>query len=57
MSDTSSVVVPTVVIDGWLTVDNSYLDADKAPRILIVNCSKLSNDAGLLKYATQAVTV
>ena len=57
MSATNKLVVPTVVTDGLSTVDNSYLEAFSAPRILIINCSKLSYDAALLKYATQAVIV
>ncbi len=51
------VTAVTVVTDGLSTVDNSYLEAFSAPRILIINCSKLSNEAALLKYATQAVMV
>jgi len=57
MSATNKLVVPTVVTDGLSTVDNSYLEAFSAPRILMINCSKLSNEAALLKYATQAVMV
>ncbi len=43
--------------DGYKDNANSYLEAFSAPRILIINCSRLSNDAALLKYATQAVIV
>ncbi len=57
ISETSRVVVPTSVTEGLSTIDNSYLEAFSAPRILMTICSKLSKAAALLKYATQAVMV